>query len=133
MSTCSNSCRGGLPSDDSPMHSRVAASSSNPGFNSPPLQVSEPNDAHCYSKEHAVCTRVSHSLFIISFCIHCVPLYCRPSGIDIESSYLREQVSRFMDHPFIAGMRLQRSLGQPLRTLVQRPSFVLHVVLGQEI
>jgi|AntAceMinimDraft_5_1070358.scaffolds.fasta_scaffold49572_1 hypothetical protein len=72
-SACSNNCRGSLPSNDIPMRSLIAASSSNPRFNSPPPEMSKPNDAHCYSKEHAVCTRVSHSLFIISFCIRCVP------------------------------------------------------------
>ena len=50
-----------------------------------------------------------------------------------ESSYLREQVLCFMDHPFVSGMHLQRSLGQPLCTRVQRLSIVLRVVLGQEI
>ena len=41
------------------------------------LFISKPNYAHFYStKEHAVCTRVSHLLFIfISFCIRCVPPY----------------------------------------------------------
>jgi hypothetical protein len=107
------------------MHSLTAAFSSNPRFNYPPPEVSKPNYAHCYSKEHAVCTRDSHSLFIISFCIPCVPPYVIRQGTYIESSYLCEQVSRFTDHPFVSGIRLRRNLGQPLRTLVQRPSLVL--------
>jgi len=70
----SNSCRGGLPSNDIPMHSftaLIAASSSDPRFNSPPPEVSKPNYAQCYLKRAAYTSRVSHSLFIVLFWICC--------------------------------------------------------------